>query len=166
MEQGHFIVPPDSARPDTTLLFPIPENENPYDITPSGGLYLNNPSNQKQDVIYDPQNNEYTVTNKIGDINYLYPASFRSTNTLTGIRAAHSTVTGSERANSTSSATRLGVIPQLRVGGELFDKVFGGNTIDIRPQGSTELTFGIVSNRATTHLSARTSSALRISISI
>ena len=27
-------------------------------------------------------------------------------------------------------------LPKLYVGGEAFDKVFGGNTVDIRPQGS------------------------------
>lgn len=145
--QGHFIVPPDSAKPDTTLLFPIPDSQNPYDVNTSGGLYLNNPSNIKQDVIYDPVNNEYTLTNKIGNIDYRNPASFsfdeyRKWDTRRALDSYWS-----ERANSASGATRLGVIPQLRIGGELFDRVFGGNTIDIRPQGSTELTFGIISNR-------------------
>jgi hypothetical protein len=75
LEQGRFIAPPDSAGPDTTLRFPLKGSENPYEVTPSGGLYLDNPSNLKQDVIYDPVNNEYTITNKIGSIDYLNPAS-------------------------------------------------------------------------------------------
>ena len=36
--------------------------------------------------------------------------------------------------------------PKLYVGGETFDKVFGGNTVDIR-QGSTELIFSLRINR-------------------
>jgi len=76
LEKGHFISPPDSAGTDTTLRFPIPKSQNPYDETPSGGLYLANPSNLKQDVIYDPKYNEYTITNKIGTIHYRNPASF------------------------------------------------------------------------------------------
>jgi cell surface protein SprA len=92
-------------------------------------------------------NNEYTVTNKIGNIDYRNPASFtfdeyRKWDTRRALDSYWS-----ERANSSSGATRLGVIPQLRIGGELFDRVFGGNTIDIRPQGSTELIFGVISNR-------------------
>lgn len=147
LKQGHFISPPDSASSDTTLRFPIPKSQNPYDITPSGGLYLNNPSNLKQDVIYDPVHNEYTVTNKIGSLDYRNPASFsfdeyRKYDTRRALDSYWQ-----ERANSSTGATRLGVIPQLRVGGELFDRVFGGNTIDIKPQGSTELTFGVISNR-------------------
>lgn len=147
LKQGHFIAPPDSASADTTLRFPIPKSQNPYDVTPSGGLYLNNPSNLKQDVIYDPVHNEYTLTRKIGNLDYRNPASFsfdeyRKWDTRRALDSYWQ-----ERANSTSAATRLGVIPQLRVGGQLFERVFGSNTIDIKPQGSTELTFGIISNR-------------------
>ena len=38
-------------------------------------------------------------------------------------------------------------LPKLYVGGETFDKVFGGNTVDIRPQGSAELIFSLRINR-------------------
>jgi len=76
LEKGHFIAAPDTTDTDTTLRFPIPESQNPYDATPSGGLYLSDPSNIKKDVIYDPLYNEYTITNKIGAIDYRNPASF------------------------------------------------------------------------------------------
>ena len=147
LEQGHFIAPPDSAGTDTTLRFPIPRSQNPYDATPSGGLYLSNPSNLKREVIYDPKYNEYTITNKIGTIDYRNPASFSFDEYQKWDTRRALDNYWQERANSTSGATRLGVIPQLRIGGELFDRVFGGNTIDIKPQGSTELTFGVISNR-------------------
>ncbi len=147
LEKGHFILPPDSAGSDTTLRFPIPRSQNPYDVTPSGGLYLNDPSNLKQEVIYDPKYNEYTITNKLGTIDYRNPASFsfdeyRKWDTRRALDSYWQ-----ERANSSSGATRLGVIPQFRVGGEAFDRIFGGNTIDIKPQGSAELIFGVISNR-------------------
>ena len=146
-QSGHFLALPDTTGKDTTLRFPIPESQNPYDVKPAGGLYLNEPSNIKQDVIYDPASREYTLTRKIGTFDYRNPASFsfdeyRKWDTRQALDNYWQ-----ERANSASAATRLGIIPQLRVGGEFFDRVFGGNTIDIRPQGSTELTFGILSNR-------------------
>ena len=31
--------------------------------------------------------------------------------------------------------------PQRQIGGESFSRIFGGNTVDIRPQGAAELTF-------------------------
>jgi cell surface protein SprA len=145
--QGHFVAIPDSSGPDTTLIFPIPASQNPYEVNPSGGLYLENPSNQKQDVIYDPINNEYTITDKIGSFDYRNPASmsfdeYRKWDTRKALDNYWK-----ERANASSGATRLGVIPQLRVGGAVFDRIFGGNTIDVRPQGSAELIFGVISNR-------------------
>ena len=37
--------------------------------------------------------------------------------------------------------------PKLYVPGKAFDKIFGGNSVDIRPQGSAELIFGLKMNR-------------------
>lgn len=144
---GHFIIPPDSTDPDSTLLFPIPESQNPYDVVPSGGLYLKNPSNIKEDVIYDPSSNEYVLTRKIGNINYTNPTSFTFGDYMKYDTRKALDSYWRERAGSSNAPTRLGIIPQIRVGGELFDRVFGGNTIDVRPQGSTELIFGVISNR-------------------
>ena len=38
-------------------------------------------------------------------------------------------------------------LPKLYIGGQAFDRLFGGNTVDIRPQGSAELIFGLKINR-------------------
>lgn len=137
----------ESASPDTSLLFPIKESQNPYDEGTKGGINLKDPSNLKQEVEFDPKSNEYTITRKIGEIDYRNPASmsfdeYRKWDTDKALSKYWS-----ERANAGNGPTRLGVIPQMRIGGELFDKVFGGNTIDVRPQGSTELIFGIKSDR-------------------
>jgi cell surface protein SprA len=40
-----------------------------------------------------------------------------------------------------------GIIPKIRIPGKVFETIFGNNTVDIRPQGSAEIDFGIVSNR-------------------
>ena len=47
---------------------------------------------------------------------------------------------------SNQQNTRIG-IPKLYIPGQAFDKVFGGNSVDIRPQGSAELIFGLKINR-------------------
>ena len=39
------------------------------------------------------------------------------------------------------------MVPKLTVGGELFDRIFGGNTVDIRPTGTAELIFGLNRNK-------------------
>jgi cell surface protein SprA len=145
---GHFINPPDSTdKTDTTLRFPIQQSNNPYDQPKEGGLYLSNPSNIKEDVIYDPKTNEYTLTRKIGNLDYTRPASFSFDEYKNWDLQQAVDRYWQEKVKQGGVGGRQGVIPQLRVGGELFDRVFGGNTIDIRPQGSAELVFGILSNR-------------------
>lgn len=42
------------------------------------------------------------------------------------------------------NARGSGIIPQIKVGGEIFESIFGSNVIDIRPSGSAELIFGII----------------------
>ena len=40
-----------------------------------------------------------------------------------------------------------GIIPKIYIGGKFFETIFGNNTVDIRPQGSAELIFGIMNNK-------------------
>ena len=35
----------------------------------------------------------------------------------------------------------------IDIGGEIFDKIFGNSTVDIRPQGSAELIFSVKHNK-------------------
>jgi cell surface protein SprA len=145
---GHFPVPPDSVPPDSTkLIYPFTDEENPYTEPPENGLYLKDPSNIKTEVQYDPHSNEYEFTRKIGVINYRNPSSlpFGEYQEYDMKRSLKNY--WRDRSKTSSGISRAGIIPQIHIGGEAFDRIFGGNTIDIRPQGSAELTFGVTSNR-------------------
>jgi len=48
-----------------------------------------------------------------------------------------------EISGTSTGDQKRNIIPKIYVGGQAFDRIFGGNTIDIRPQGSAELTFGL-----------------------
>ena len=48
-----------------------------------------------------------------------------------------------QRASGNVQDYKSSLIPEFRVGGEGFDKVFGSNAINIIPQGSAELIFGV-----------------------
>ena len=50
------------------------------------------------------------------------------------------------RVRGESFESQSSLIPKLYVGGEAFDKIFGSNTIDIKPAGSATLIFGVQSN--------------------
>ena len=47
------------------------------------------------------------------------------------------------RVSGNQAGYRSNLIPQIEIGGAAFDKIFGSNTINIVPQGSAELIFGI-----------------------
>jgi cell surface protein SprA len=52
-----------------------------------------------------------------------------------------------DRRKGDKSEVRQSFIPKLNVGGEAFDKIFGSNVINIVPQGSAELIFGISTSK-------------------
>ncbi len=114
----------------------------PLNYPNGGGLMLNNPANVKTNVEYDPTTGNYNINQKMGNMDYRPPTymeseeyqdyQFKKQTKNYWNQRAHA-----ESANNQNNA----VIPKLRVGGEIFDRIFGGNTVDIRPNGSAELIF-------------------------
>ncbi len=147
-----FIFPPDSTETgDTTkhidLIYPLEDEGFPYTGKEnSDPMLLNLPSSVKSDVEYDPTTGLYVLRHKIGDIDFRPPTYM----TLEEYRdyEMQNAVDDywKERATAAGVGNRGGIIPEIYIGGKAFDKIFGGNTIDIRPSGSVELTFGVLSN--------------------
>ena len=147
---GVPVVPPDTTRPGGVLPYPLPEPDPGTTTVPTdkNKLFLGNPSNFTEDFIYDPVTQTYTYVQKAGDLQLSSPTpySFEEYQQLDMNRSLQNY--WRERAvTSGGGASRTGIIPQIHIGGEAFDRIFGGNTIDIRPQGSAEVTFGVLSNR-------------------
>ncbi len=115
----------------------------PWEPKKNSPLFLNNPSNLKSTVIYDPEKNEYIIYEKIGSFDYrtpvhMSPEEFRKYEYTRAMRDYWQS-----RAAGNETGFRSTLIPQIEVGGAAFDKIFGSNTINIIPQGSAELIFGI-----------------------
>jgi len=149
---GQNISPPDTTTTgtDTTnLLFPFHDNTgNPYlDQQDKSPLFLNDPSNIKREIIYNPETNSYEFVNKIGDFYYRPPTTldFKDFQQYELDNQVKKYWNERSQTAGTSEGSRL--IPKLYVGGEAFETIFGSNTIDIRPQGSAEVSFGILSNK-------------------
>ncbi len=160
---GIFITPVNSALPesvlneytppDTTLPgeipYPLPQ-ETPGQLPSdeeNNKLFLETPSNFNDEIIYDPLTNTYTYTKKAGDVDITSPWSYtldeyKEIDLQRSLRNYWR-----ERSLGASAVGADGIIPQIHIGGEVFDRIFGGSTIDIRPQGSAEVTFGIRSTR-------------------
>lgn len=146
-----FLCPGFAQQPDTThLIYPIPvDNGNPMDrLYQQSPLYLHDPSNITQEIIYDPITGQYTFKNKIGDFEYTTPTTMSPTEFLNYKSRQGVMEYWKQRRQQNSRSTTDGnsIIPPMYIGGEAFDLIFGSNTIDIRPQGSVDLTFGIKHN--------------------
>ncbi|MCK7532988.1 MAG: hypothetical protein MZV63_19140 [Marinilabiliales bacterium] len=105
--------------------------------------FLGNPDNIIESVEYDPETNEYIVTQRIGNLDYrtstrMTAEEYRNYQFEQSIRNYWR-----QRSTGDASGTQTGLFPQLRLGGETFDKIFGSNVINIVPMGSAELIFGV-----------------------
>ena len=111
-------------------------------------LDLHEPSNIIHEVEYDPLTGQYTFKHKVGEFEYKTPTTlsqkdyfdYKNRQSLLDYWKTR------RQQNSRSADNGNSIIPPLYIGGEAFDLIFGSNTIDIRPQGSVDLTFGIKHN--------------------
>jgi cell surface protein SprA len=133
----------------TELIFPFrDQSTNASDQPPQSPLFLNEPSNVQTEVEYDPETNEYILRRRIGNFDYRPPYTmsldeYKKFNLERSVKNYWR-----ERSKASGAgASGDGIIPQIYIGGEAFERIFGSNTIDIRPQGSAELTFGVLANR-------------------
>jgi cell surface protein SprA len=146
---SRYGLPPDSITAGDTIKLRYPFND--QSVTPgsssSSNLYMKNPSNIQTSVEYDPVTHQYVKVYKIGGMTYRLPETMSFEEFQEESNQQMLEKYWKERAEAASIDNNKGVIPKLHIGGKLFETIFGNNTVDIRPQGSAEITFGIVSNR-------------------
>ncbi|MDQ3016632.1 MAG: cell surface protein SprA, partial [Bacteroidota bacterium] len=113
-------------------------NDNPFD--------LYDPIEVVRDVEYDPITNRYILTEKIGDEYYRPPTSmtfdeymeWRSSNEEGDYFKKLAGAADGDR----SKGGNLDPVAEVDVSDDIIDRLFGGTTVDIRPQGNVDLTFG------------------------
>lgn len=115
----------------------------PWEMTSRSPLFLDIPKNITSKAIYDPDKNEYIIYQKVGPFNYrtpvrMSPEEFKQYEFDRRMREYWNM-----RLSGNETGYRSSLFPQIEVGGETFDKIFGSNVINIIPQGSAELIFGI-----------------------
>ncbi|MBO7522394.1 MAG: cell surface protein SprA, partial [Bacteroidales bacterium] len=115
----------------------------PWEEKKDSPFFLKNPSNIKSSVKYDAEKNEYILYQKVGPFDYrlpvyMSPEEYRKYEYTTSMREYWKS-----RVSGREESFRSNLIPQIEVGGQAFDKIFGSNTINIIPQGSAELVFGV-----------------------
>ena len=116
----------------------------------NGGLYLNDPSNIKTDIVYDPDSNVYNVTQKMGKLNYR-PDNYMTQEEYIDYELKKSNRDYWKQRSNAEAMNQQGtrsknLIPPIKINSQVFDRIFGSNVVDIRPQGSAELIFGVNSS--------------------
>ncbi len=146
----HYQQPPDTSKNDTIDLpfefedeeeFPLFEKEK------SSPLFLQSPENIKSEYEYDPETDEYIFRKKVGEFDYRSPAYLSRDQYWDYKFEQMIRDYWRQKASGMESTGDQGLIPQLQLGGEAFNRIFGSNTIDIVPQGAAELIFGVNINR-------------------
>jgi cell surface protein SprA len=140
----------DTSNSDTTsLIYPLPQDKSVLYLgaSPQSSLYLSNPLNIQNQFVFDPIRGQYVFTSKMGDLNYR-PSQILDLDEYRAFEANQALHDyWKQKASERTDAGQQGGIPKIHVGGAAFERIFGSNTIDIRPQGSAELLFGVVNNK-------------------
>jgi cell surface protein SprA len=134
--------PPDSPKP---IKLKYPFSDKITDDLSSGGdssgMYLHNPSNVKTTIEYDPEYREYDINETIGNMFYRNP-DYMTFDEFNDYMEQQQLRNYWKQKTADETKTKPGAWnPKLYINNAIFDRIFGGNTIDIKPQGSAELIF-------------------------
>ncbi len=111
----------------------VNQNEDPFAPTP--GIV-------EEQIEYDPETNTYSIFETIGDQYFSNPKTLTFDEYLDYQLEESKSKFWEDKSSNFSIVEGDGLIPSLYVGGELFDRLFGGSTVDIRPAGNINLIFG------------------------
>lgn len=141
VQQVYAQITPGQAKPDSIRnSFGIWEQVR-LGIKDSLRLYTPLPGNFKREVEYDALNKQYIIRNRIGG-RFLTTPQYLSIEEYQ--RLIDSEIKQENwRSFSDAEVTdyrRTGILPQVTVNSKTFERMFGGNTIDIQPRGEAELT--------------------------
>ncbi|MCF6295236.1 MAG: cell surface protein SprA [Flavobacteriaceae bacterium] len=115
-----------------------------------GSLLLPNPNSIVSKYTYDPITDRYIYTESIGSFNIKYPlilspAEYQKLVDQENVRNYYKQkIDAFEGKKEGSEELQKNLIPELYVNSNFFESIFGGNTIEVIPQGSVEMDLGIL----------------------
>ena len=115
-----------------------------FNVWAQEGISLKEPSNIKRTIQYDPVTGKYVFVSKIGDFTYSDPVYMTQEQYSEYVKnQAIKDYWKDRRESAMGNSNSNALIPPIYLGGKAFKKIFGSNTIDIKLQGSADVTFGI-----------------------
>ena len=118
--------------------------DNPFGQGDQTGIVLHDPENITRTIEYDPLTGQYVFVSKIGDFKISDPVYMTQEQYSDFVqKQAVSDYWRDRRESSMGNNNGNSLIPPIFIGGKVFEKIFGSNTIDIKLQGSADVTFGV-----------------------
>jgi hypothetical protein len=135
------VAPPKTGTDSLKNSFNLREKQN-LGLRNFANPFLTLPSNITREVTYDALNKRYIITEKIGDHLFSPPQYLTIDQYLRLVNSEMKRENWRNLSNSeVNEVRRTGIIPQVKINSRVFEKIFGGSTIDIQPRGDAELTF-------------------------
>ncbi len=127
---------------DTTQLkFPIYDNTGTPQNQVPASIDLQDPQNIEQEVEYSPEDTGYYFSEKLSD-RYLGAPTFMTFDEYMKYQSKKDEQTyWKRRMDALTLFNKKPDLPVMYKKG-LFDRLFGGNTISVKPQGNVDITFG------------------------
>ena len=120
----------------------------PFKNDQTGNLFLSDPS--QTEIIYDSELKKYIIIEKIGDYQikrpiYMSPEAYEKYKLQKDMAQYFKnkvSATNSKKEGSVDAQKNL--LPSYYVKSDLFESIFGGNTIEVNPQGSVLVKMGML----------------------
>jgi len=124
------------------LPFPIYDY---YEYTQQQNSPINfqDPSNLTTEIVYNPTTGMYEIYQNIGGLYYRYPTAMTQEEYIEYQRKKAQNDYFKEKVQEDNEQQRGNLMPLIKMENEAFDIIFGGDEINIRPQGSATLSFGV-----------------------
>jgi cell surface protein SprA len=131
---------PDSSSKDS-LKYPI-RDKNVNELEDIQQFDFKDPDIYETDIEYNPRDNSYSLTRKVGGkaIGSPQPMTFEEYLDYQNKKSQQDYFR--KKSDATNFVRGSGILPDLYLDPEIIDKFFGNGLIDIRPSGSAEVIFG------------------------
>jgi hypothetical protein len=127
-----------------TLKFPIEDRKTDKLLHKAAATFdLKDPANIKTEIEYDPVQRLYSITERVGKEYYRAPSYMTFEEFLKYQFGKDEEAYFRKRANTITQITKKGgTVPKVNLGNAIFDRIFGGSTIEMKPHGNIDMFFG------------------------
>lgn len=128
--------------PDVDLPYPLSDQSDPLS-SGTGRIDFEDPDNVTTTVEYDPITGQYIIVKKIGEYFFRYPMAMSIEDYMEMDMQKSIDEYWDEKLETETMDQATPWRPSLKIENTTFDRIFGGNTVDIQPQGSAEISLGV-----------------------